>query len=421
QLAGLYDQYQVHRPDWLQKWSNDPNHPEALPPEGQHWQTHLWQAVLAAAPESAKTSNRAFLHEPYLEALKANHSTLLSSGQIPSRLIVFGISSLPRQTLEAITALGTVSQVFFFVQNPCKHYWADLIEGRELLTHAAKRQARKPGTPEYMTGEDLHLHGNPLLAAWGKQGRDFVRLLEVWDDPEQYRDWFQKIDWYDDESSQANCLLHEVQNAILNLDPLPAAPEQRKPLKTGDDSIVFHIAHSPQREVEILHDQLLSLFDQPDTDRLEPRDVIVMVPDIDRYAPHIDAVFGQSAQDDARQIPYSLADQRERGHDPILMALEYLLNLPEARITASEVLNLLDLSTISRRFGLEAENIPLIRRWIREAGIRWGLDGAHRGRILGIQNPTLAHEQNTWQFGLHRLLLGYCMGDAQVYNDQIAP
>jgi exodeoxyribonuclease V gamma subunit len=83
------------------------------------------------------------------------------------------------------------------------------------------------------------------------------------------------------------------------------------------------VAHSAQREVEILHDQLLKLFAHPPGGRpLNPRDVVVMVPDIDLFAPAIRAVFGQLPRDDARFIPYGISDLQERGHDALLVALE---------------------------------------------------------------------------------------------------
>jgi len=422
QLAALYDQYQVHRPDWLQSWKEGADtliqagrQGEPLPlPEDQAWQSHLWRALFEHMPEPAWTVSRVWLNEHLIERLK---SASPISVRLPRRLIIFGISSLPRETLRAITALGQVMQVLFFVQNPCQYYWADLIEGRELLAHEARRQKHKPHFPQNIAEEKLHLHGNPLLAAWGKQGRDFVRLLDEWDQPQNYSDWFNKIDHY--VVNESPRLLQQVQNAVLDLQPLPLSPEQPGELEPTDDSILFHVAHSPQREVEILHDQLLHLFDQPDpqADRCEPRDVIVMVPDIDRYAPHIEAVFGQTAPNDERHIPYSLADRRERGHNPISVALDYLLSLPEVRVTATEVLNLLDLAAIRQPLGLETADIPLLRRWIEESGIRWGLDGEHRKTLLN--DMELAG--NTWQFGLDRLLLGYCMGDGAVYDDRIAP
>jgi exodeoxyribonuclease V gamma subunit len=107
-----------------------------------------------------------------------------------------------------------------------------------------------------------------------------------------------------------------------------------------DESIRFHIAHGPQREVEILHDQLLAAFNDDPT--LRPRDVIVMVPDIEAYAPHIQAVFGLLERSDPRYIPFSVADRGQRAADPLVGALQTLLGLPQSRFTVSDLLDLLD-------------------------------------------------------------------------------
>ena len=120
-----------------------------------------------------------------------------------------------------------------------------------------------------------------------------------------------------------------------------------------DGSIRFHVAHSPQREVEVLHDQLLAAF--ADDPTLRARDVIVMVPDIAAYAPHVQAVFGLADRDDARHISFTIADQGQRRHDPLLGAVEHLLRLPDSRIAVTDVLDLLDVPAVRGRFGIGAK------------------------------------------------------------------
>jgi exodeoxyribonuclease V gamma subunit len=57
-----------------------------------------------------------------------------------------------------------------------------------------------------------------------------------------------------------DCLLNQLQDDIRDLRPLGLTRDTWPPVAPGDDSIRFHIAHSPQREVEVLHDQLLAAF-----------------------------------------------------------------------------------------------------------------------------------------------------------------
>ena len=422
QVADLFDQYQVFRADWLHDWEhrNDVlrdsmRHRVSELPHAQRWQPKLWRLLLDDVPSVERENHRAGVHQRFMQHMA---SPELNAAALPRRIVVFGITSLPQQVLEALTALARFSQVLLLVTNPCRHYWADIIEDRELLLAEHRRHANKPGLPPEPRYEDLHLHANPLLAAWGKQGRDFVRQLDAFDQPERYRHHFASIKRSIDlfENVGTDSLLHQVQQAVLDLQPAPADSAQRRPLPETS-SLHFHIAHGPQREVDILHDQLLAMFEQAARQGrpLSPRDVMVMVPDIQTYAPHVQAVFGRIATDDPRYLPYSVADQPGRGTSPLLKALEHLLRITESRFTASDVLDLLDVPSLRRRFGVAENDLPTLRRWIVESGVRWGLDGAQKQRF-----DLPPDEQNSWRFGLRRMLLGYATGDGPSLQD-IAP
>ncbi|KJZ35307.1 exodeoxyribonuclease V subunit gamma [Pseudomonas fluorescens] len=409
-LADLFDQYQVYRADWLEDWAegrhqlrNGRGEAKPLAP-ANCWQAELWRALLLDVGEEGMAQSRAGVHQRFIERI--NSLDVAPSG-LPSRVIVFGISSLPAQALEALAGLARFSQVLLCVHNPCRHHWADIVADKDLLRHQYKRQARKSGMPVVLDPQTLHQHAHPLLAAWGKQGRDYINLLDSYDDPNSYSSAFRdgRIDLFSD--NQPQNMLNQLQDDILELRPLnetracwPAVDLEQ------DESIRFHIAHSAQREVEILHDQLLARFSaDPD---LRPRDIIVMVPDIDSYAPHIRAVFGQLDRQDPRFIPFTLADQGQRGRDPLLIAVEHLLKLPDSRFPVSEILDLLDVPALRARFGVEERDLPTLHRWIEGAGIRWGMNAEQRA---GLGLPE-ALEQNSWRFGLRRMLLGYAVGNA---------
>ncbi|RON15716.1 exodeoxyribonuclease V subunit gamma [Pseudomonas brassicacearum] len=409
-LADLFDQYQVYRADWLEDWAegrhqlrNGRGEAKPLAP-ANCWQAELWRALLLDVGEEGMAQSRAGVHQRFIERI--NSLDVAPSG-LPSRVIVFGISSLPAQALEALAGLARFSQVLLCVHNPCRYHWADIVADKDLLRHQYKRQARKSGMPVVLDPQTLHQHAHPLLAAWGKQGRDYINLLDSYDDPNSYSSAFRdgRIDLFSD--NQPKNMLNQLQDDILELRPLSETRECWPIVDLEqDESIRFHIAHSAQREVEILHDQLLARFSaDPD---LRPRDIIVMVPDIDSYAPHIRAVFGQIERNDPRFIPFTLADQGQRGRDPLLIAVEHLLKLPDSRFPVSEILDLLDVPALRARFGVEERDLPTLHRWIEGAGIRWGMNAEQRA---GLGLPE-ALEQNSWRFGLRRMLLGYAVGSA---------
>lgn len=413
-LADLYDQYQVYRADWLYAWQQGENslitpQGEALPlPHDQLWQAELWRAIRASLAREVRDSDRASIHERFIDAAgKLTQATLPTD--LPRRLVVFGVSALPQQTVDVLARLAEGGmQVMFCMVNPCQFYWGDLIEHRELLAAEYRRQKKTDGQPKVIEEADLHLHAQPLLAAWGKQGRDFLHLLDAHDDTSRYAGLLQesgiRIDLF--EPRPPDTLLGQLQQDILDLRPL-AETQGHWPVidAASDDSLIFHIAHGPQRELEVLHDQLLAAFAADPS--LKPRDIIVMVPDVSSFAPYIHAAFGQFEPGTARHIPYQVSDREQRRHEPLLLAVEQLLSLPTLRLRVSEVMTLLDVPAIRERFGLEAADLPDLQRWIEGANIRWGLDGSHR---VSLDLPDT--DLNTWRFGLERMLLGYAIGEA---------
>ena len=445
-LADLFDQYQVYRSDWLEDWAAGVDrlrrlrqHGDTEVPEMQRWQPALWRAVLAGLGEGELQATRPRLHRRFLDALRVPQAGQTNGqvkappqglqqvplqgpltgqhGTLPRRIVLFGTTHLPYQTLEALAALSRHVQVLMAVPNPCRWYWADLIDGRELLRAARRRHPLRGGRElAQVQPEDLHAHGHPLLAAWGRQSRDFVRLLDEFDDVQAARERFpvKRVDLFDD--APATTLLAQVQERIRELVPL--AEHAKTAVAPADRSVVFHIAHGAQREVEILHDRLLHLLAHPPGEPagpgesgapapLAPRDIVVMVPDIDAFAPAIRSVFGQHARGHARHIPWAIADQRERGRQPLHVALEWLLRAPHQRFTFSELRDLFDVPALARRFGLGAEDVRQLVQWAEGAGVRWGLHEAQRG-ALGLE---ACGDVNTWHFGLRRMLLGFATGE----------
>ncbi len=424
QLADLFDQYQNYRPDWLEAWAGGQDQlfvvaggVQALPPE-QQWQAALWRALLQGLSPAQQQGIRPRLHQQVLARLA---SAQPPAEALAPRVIAFGMSQVAWTTLELLAALAPHSQVVLAIPNPCRFYWGDIMDGRELLHSLRRRQALRPGRDlATLALEDMHTEANPLLAAWGRQGRDFIRQLDVFDDAQASRQRFgiERIDLFDETEETAHTpLLKQVQNRIRDLAPLPG-PEARSaaaPVPDSDRSMVFHLAHSPVRELEILHDQLLQLLAQAPLGpgapaALNPRDVIVMVPDIEPMAPAIRAVFGQYKPTDPRFIPFDIADMGAKSNSPLIAALQWLLRLPQQRCRMSELLELLEVAAVAACFGIEPASLPKLTRWMAGAGIRWGLNQGHR-TDLGLQ---ACGDQNSAWFGLQRMLLGYASGADEV-------
>lgn len=370
-IADLFDQYLVFRAERVLAWETG---------EEGHWQARLWRTLCAGG----RPSHRARLYAAFGERARTG---ALRRGDLPVRVSLFGLTAIPPAYIEVLRAIAEVIDVHLFVLNPSLNYWGDIVDER-MLARLRARRARLG-----RTGEADHLSvGNPLLASLGQQGRDLVDLLHAGasEDHERYAPP-ERLD-----------LLGLLQLDILLLQtrgdgegeqpPLPLAPEDR--------SVQVHSAHGPMREVQILHDRLLALFE--DCEGLTPRDIVVMAPDIDAYAPYVEAVFGAAPSE--RHIPWSIADRHAAAESPLAATLATLLALPQSRLTVSEVLTLLEDAAVMRRLGLDDGGLERVRRWVREANIRWGLDAGMRAE-LGLP----AEDAASWAFGLRRLLLGYAM------------
>lgn len=407
-IADLFDQYLVYRPEWLTAWQQG-EMIENLEP-AQQWQAPLWQALVEYTAELQQPEwHRANLYRRFISALQEAKKTPVG---LPSRVFICGISALPPVYLQALQALGEHIDIHLMFTNPCRYYWGDIQDYRFLarLQNKKRRHFRQQletslfRTPENAAAlfdeQGEQQISNPLLASWGKLGRDNLYLLAQLDQ-------VQEVDAFVDPGSET--LLQRIQRDILVLEDnaqlgltaeLLESSQHKQVLCPDDFSLSFHLCHSPQREVEVLHDRLLSLLDNDP--ELTLRDIIVMVADIDSYAPYIQAVFGNSPQ--RRYLPFAVSDRRASETHPVLQAFLSLLDLPHSRFTIESILSLLEVPSIAARFSIDEHGLRLLTRWISESGVRWGLDDETQSLL---ELPVTG--QHTWLFGLTRMLLGYAM------------
>ena len=373
-IANVFDQYLIFRPDLVQQWESG---------SGQDWQAILWREISAPFREQ---------HPAALQArfIKALDQTAAPVAGLPERVSLFGISALPPFYLQILAALARHIEVSLFLLEPCEEFWGYIRSARE--QEQTLRRAGKGAS----AAAQLHLEkGNRLLASMGQLGRDFLLLIQ------------DAGDWQESEPSlfaaaTGNHLLARIQTDILKLEDRLPEGQTREAIAEDDDSIQVHSCHSPVRELEVLHDHLLDWFDRDP--ELAPRDVLVMIPEIELYAPYIRAVFGSPEQESSR-IPFSIADGSARTQSHLVETFLSLLQLASSRLGASRVLALLEAAPVRRKFRLAEEDLELVRHWVEEVRIRWGQDQQHRAD-LGLP----AWSENTWRHGLDRLLLGYAMG-----------
>lgn len=411
-VADLYDQYLVYRPKWLTEWENE-KLIDGLG-DAQLWQAPLWKALVAHTQALGQPLwHRANLYERFINILEKSETR---PEGLPSRVFICGISALPPVYLQALQALGKHVDIYVLFTNPCRYYWGDIQDPAFLarLQARQRRHFREPrelplfrdadAAPGLFNDEGEQNITNPLLASWGKLGRDYIYLLAGL---ERYQELEAFVDIEPDN------LLHNLQRDVLELQNSAIAGRTaeefahsgaKRVLNPDDRSVTVHVCHSPQREVEVLHDRLLAMLEADPT--LTPRDIIVMVADIDSYSPFIQAVFGSATGE--RYLPYAISDRRARQAHPAMQAFITLLSLPDSRFISEDVLALLDVPVLAARFNIDEEGLRYLRQWVNESGIRWGLDDDN---VRELDLPATG--QHTWRFGLTRMLLGYAMESQQ--------
>lgn len=375
-LADTFDQYIIFRPEMVTGWDRG---------DGDGWQPRLWRALGA----ECGGRHRAALLQEFGRVIDSESGT---SGRLPRRVSLFGISYLPPFHLEALRLLSSRCEVTSYLLNPCGLYWGNLISERDRAGLALRADLPPEAVEYYETG-------NPLLSSLGTLGQEFFEtLLEYGFECEELDD-HSAITARSAQSEQPT-LLSAIQADILTLNDRPAGGTKAI-IPADDRSLQIHSCHGPLREMEILYDNLLAMFDE--LPGLEPRQIVVMIPDIESYAPYISAVFGNRTGG-RPPLPYSIADRSVRRESPFVDSFLSLLDFSSGRFGINEVLNVLEIPSVATRFDISADELAQIRAWLHQSGIRWGLDAGHRVE-LGFPE----FEDYSWRSGLDRLFLGYAL------------
>jgi len=369
-IADLFDQYQVYRPQMLRRW-------EISEHEGG-WQGVLWRALRRDLP-----GQESFVD--LYHALIDHDDSSIDADLLPDSLAIFGLNTIPPTFLDVLRKASGYIRIDVYLLTPTDEYWSDLLSEKQQL----KANAETDG-----------LCGNPLGNSLGKLGRDVLDQLLNRDAQQQS----EKFSF-----SLPHTLLGRVQDDLRVLRDRTST-EVKEAISNEDASIQVHACHGPMREVEVLHDYLLSLFqDEPS---LRTRDVIVMAPNIETYAPYISAVFGVP-ESESSQIPYSLADRSARSGFGTVDAFLKLLEVGSSRFEVTQVVGVLETEVFRCCFKLYAVDLDRIRTWIRDCGTVWGIDSEHRARLGFDQTDDFS-----WAKLEATLLDGYAMNgrDSKLRN-----
>ncbi|MEW6041751.1 MAG: exodeoxyribonuclease V subunit gamma, partial [Elusimicrobiota bacterium] len=371
-LAEIYDKYMDFRPDWILEWEQK---------KGTYkdtWQAKLWYAITC---DEKDKRHRAFLMGEFLK--KGN----IEIKNLPRRISVFGLCSMPPVHLEVFKKLSEYIQVSLFVVTPCCKI-SPIVDSEDSWKDQTAFET-----------------GNSLLSSMGQLNMNFLKVIKnIFRETDQVNLFV---------SPGEKTLLQNIQTDILNSWHGEKSPP-RIAVDPEDRSVQIHSCYLPMREVEVLYDNLLKMLEKDKF--LEPKDIVVMTPDIEMYAPFIQAVFGAPEKENM-SIPYCIADISLRRRSKIAETLINIFKLAESRFEAVAVLSILESPYVQRKFQIDEKGFETIYRWIQEAKIYWGTNDEFR-KNLGLPET----KENTWEFGLDRMFMGYAMhSDKNALVNNILP
>ena len=376
-LAGMFDEYGQSRPEMLRAWAaGRDERGDGTPLDADlAWQAELWRRLR----ETLGAPSPAELLEDACQRLRDQPEL----SDLPDRISVFGASRLSPARLQVLAALAEHRDVHLWLHHSSPALWDVGAQ-----TPPALRR-RDDTTRARLT--------NPLLSSLSRDVLELQQLIA------RCAPGSQTV-LHESEPRQDTLLGHLKQD--LAADRVPTDPPLLDPT---DRSIQVHACHGRTRQVEVLREVVVGLL--ADDPTLEPRDVLVMCPDVETFAPIVAATFAIGAEDDAAhpaaKLRVRLADRALRQTNQLLAVLSQLLELGTARLTASQVLDLAGTPAVRQRFGFDDDALERLRDWTVAAGVRWGLDAAHRETWqLGDVG------QGSWRDGLDRLLLGAAMEGA---------
>ena len=395
-IARLFDRYMSYRPEMLKKWQDGKAEP------GEEWQRDLWNAVIRSSGVAKSYSN-------YFWDFMSHHDpsgVLEDLSKFPA-LYLFGLSAMPPAHLAILQKISGFVPVHFFWMNPCRELWDSTISEK-----AVEKEIRKiRGKDIFGRCEDLASSmqellkdeaGNPLLGSLGRVGRELHRLLINCDGVEEDNHW--------SSNDKSRRLLHRLQDDIL--DNIQPKTENTIDLLPGDDSISVHNCYGPLREAEALYEFLIRSFNNDKT--LLPRDIMVYVPDMEQYAPAIEAVFGGGGPYAKKAIPFTIADRTLTREYPSCAAFLAIVKLLGSRFKASEILAIWSFQEIRDMAGISDDDWDVLQRLLKDARVAWGIDDAFREKTSGCK-----FRQNSWRFALERLIFGAVMMEAG--NEAVPP
>ncbi|WP_290727453.1 exodeoxyribonuclease V subunit gamma [Gordonia sp. UBA6683] len=383
-LADLFDRYGRQRPAMLVEWAtgHDTDGTGTELASDMVWQARFWRAVHARIG----VDHPALL----LDDVCARVRTDPDSVDLPERLSVFGTTRVTESFRQVLSALAPHRDVHLFLPHPSPALWSSVARATTQTGANKQTGAVASETVDQVprrADRPIPAIDHPLLAGLSRDVQELQQRIAPIVDRDIHHE--PQVEAGDHPAR----LLPRLQADLRDDTVRPATA-------SADSSLEIHACHGPERQVEVMRDRLLHLF--VDDPTLEPRDVLIMCPDVESFAPLIRGAFGQSGLNHpAFELRVRLADRGPRQMNPVLDVVASIVELAATRAAAGDVVDLLSRSPVRSRFAIDDDDLDMIREWLAHSNIRWGLGENERARF-GLSG----FRQGTFASGVDRIALG---------------
>jgi len=414
-LAPLFIDYGSYGGQMISQWGLVPVSPNI------HWQQLLWMAL---------ETRYSIWNYPYrkLESFEVDSDWTANEMQVH----LFGLSYLSPLQHRFFQKVAFHIPVNYYLFSPCKQFWSDLLSDKEGARLKKYWMGQKISDSQQATLEDLLSEHHPLLANFGRLGREMATQIEA-SDPLLYEHYLissaysnhvdssETPDVEKEENSHPLTILEVIQgDMVLMRDPNTT---DKIPFDCYDRTVQFHGAPKPMREAQVVHDTILSILDahRHDADPITPTDILIMAPDPSIYAPSLRAVFGSSNSN----LHLKMMDAHSVTHHSLIQGFLHLLELSFGRWDINALLRLMEYPEFQMKHQFSPEDIRTIGIWVKESGICWGHDELHRNELLKRDHchseMVGGSRHGTWEHGLGSLLEGMAMSSATAHEGDFNP
>ncbi len=378
-IATTFEEYNLYRPELICNWweqnSTADQSINELPPQIR------WQPVLL------KLLKKKISQEPLaIQISKIKHKLkngILPRENLPKELCIFGVSALPAIQVELLQALSLIVDIKIYLLTPCQDLWKRCRDRREEL-----------GTKWIQTLDESWLLNAPRIeASLGRMGAEFQQLLEGSGEYQlgewQEKDLFAMPVKIAKNSSRSPSFLEQLQESLITSD---SGKVLRR--KSNDTSITFLSTPGKKRQVQVIRDQIIQWLAE-DTS-LEPKDILIMTPQIEIYAPLITSVFNDISATSVN-LPWKITDRSQHQQPGLIKFILELMAIASNRLTANKLESLLSNQIIQEQFDINQEEVETMTYFLHRTGFRWGVDGKDRD---GDETHSLSWCLERWALGI---------------------